>query len=363
MFAVLTAAMLLTSGAVGVAFADSPSTLDAQTEEAPDGDEVIDGFVERMSTLDTAQFTRTAELTFNNQTSTSTVRVDADLDSFQKRTETVNASLGSDSVTTVRNDSAITTYDSAENTVSTHEVQSTTLLPQIESLANESMVDYEYLGIETVDGEKAYMLGVTPEKEFQFDTDVETETTVYLDTETYFPTRVDSETRSEDYNHSSTLTYENVTLNEEIPDETFDLDVPDDATDPTANVGPEMREFDAHGELATAANVSVPEAEIGEGFSFDHGTTIDGENYYGVTLAYTDGNRTVTVSTRAGSVGDFDYDKSEMYEAVEVGETTGYLYTNDEFTLLSVEADQPYKIYGEIDNETAVDLSETIIDG
>jgi outer membrane lipoprotein-sorting protein len=362
MFAVLTAAMLLTSGAVSVAFAGSPSTMDAQTEETPDGDEVIDEFVEQMSNLDTVQFTRTSELTFNNQTSTNTVRVDADLDSFQKRTETVNASVGSDSITTVQNDSALVRYDSAENTVSKYEVQSSTLLPRIESLANESLVNYEYLGMETVDGQETYALGVTPAEEFQRDTDVETETTVYLNTETYFPVRIDSETRSEEYNHSSTTTYENVTLNEEIPDETFDLDVPDDATDPTTNVGPEITDFDAHDELAAATNVSVPDAEIGDGFSFDHGTTIDGENYYGVTLAYSDGNRTVTVSTQAGETGNFDYDESEMYEAVEVGETTGYLYTNDEFTLLSVEADKPYTIYGEINNETAVNVAESIID-
>ncbi|WP_154018255.1 LolA family protein [Halolamina sediminis] len=361
--AVLTAAMLLTSGAVGVAFAGSPSMTDAQAGETADGEEVIDAFLEQVSTLETVQFTRTAELTFNNQTSTNTVRVDADLESFLKRTETVNASIGSDSVTTVRNDSAVITYDSEENTVSEYEVQSGTLLPRIESLANESMVDYEYLGIETVDGQETYALDVTPEEQFQRDADVETETTVYLDTETYFPVRTDSQTRSEEYNHSSTVTYENVTLNEEIPDGTFDLDVPDDATDPTAAVGPEITEFDTYDELAAAANVSVPDAEIGDGFSYDHGTTIDGENYYGVTLGYSDGNRTITVSTQAESTGNFDYEESEMYEAVEVGGITGYLYTSDEFSLLSIEADQRYTIYGDVRNETAVDVGVSVIDG
>jgi hypothetical protein len=107
----------------------------------------------------------------------------------------------------------------------------------------------------------------------------------------------------------------------------------------------------------------VPDAEIGDGFSFDEGTTIDGESYYAVTLAYSDGNRTVTITTQAESPGSFDYNESEMYEAVDINGTTGYLYTSDEFSLLSVEADQRYTVYGEVSNETAVDVAESIIDG
>lgn len=363
MFAVLTAVMLLSSGIVGVAFAGSPSVIGAQAEETPDGDEVVDRFLEQISTLETVQFTRSSNFTINNQSSTSTVRVVADLASFQKRTETVNTSIGSDSITRVRNDSAVITYDSEENTVSEYEVQSTMLLPRIESLANDSMADYEYLGVETVNGQETYTLEVTPEEQYRTDSDVETETTVYLDTETYFPVRIDTATRSEEFNHSSTVTYENVTLNEEIPDGAFDLDVPENATDPLANVGPEVTEFDTHDKLSAAANVSVPDAEIGDGFSFDEGTTIDGESYYAVTLAYSDGNRTVTITTQAESPGSFDYNESEMYEAVDINGTTGYLYTSDEFSLLSVEADQRYTVYGEVSNETAVDVAESIIDG
>ena len=363
MFAVLTAAMLLTSGAVGVAFAGSPSTIDAQSEATPDGDEVVDEFLERVSTLDTVQFTRSAERAFNNQSSTNTVRVVADFESFQKRTETLNSSIGSDSVTTVRNDSAVTTYDAEDNTVSEYEIQSSTLLPRIESLANDSVVDYEFLGTETVDGQDTYALDVTPKERFRNDADVETETTVFVDTETYFPVRVDSETRSEEYNHSSTVDYENVTLNEEIPDGTFELDVPDDATDPTANLGPEINDFDAYDELSASANVSVPDAEIGEGFEFERGTTIDGDEYYSVTLEYSDGDQSVTVSTQVTAIGGVDYDDSEMYEAVDLGDVTGYRYTNDEFTLLSFEDDQQYTVYGDVSNGTATDLAESILEG
>ena len=355
------AAILLTGGAAGVAFAGSPSETAEQSSETADGEAVIDSFRERISTLETVQFTRNSSLTFDNRTSTTTVRVDADLDAFEKRTETVDSSYGGDSVTTVVNESTAVTYDAEENHVWEYDVRARTLLPRIEPLANESLLSYEYGGTATVDGRETYVLNATPTQQYR--SDIETSTTVYVDAETYFPVRIDSETHTEEYTHSSTVRFENVTLNEEIPDSTFELDVPANATDPTANLGPEITDYESHDELVADANASVPAAEIGEGFSFEEGTIVDGESYYAVTLRYDDGDRTISVNTRAEPIGDPDYDELDAYEAVDVGDRTGYLTSHGEFTLLHWEADQPHTLYGEIDNGTAISVAESIVDG
>jgi hypothetical protein len=72
LLAVLASVMLLTTGIAGVAFAGTPSTPVAQTDETttdePDGEEVIDSFTERLNTLDTVEFTRITETESNGET-------------------------------------------------------------------------------------------------------------------------------------------------------------------------------------------------------------------------------------------------------------------------------------------------------
>lgn len=360
--AVLATAILLTSSFAGGVVAGVPSTADAVQTDTPDGDEVIDSFVERISTLETAQFTQTVASTYNNETNTRTVRVVADLEDSQKRTETVSTSVGSNT-TTILNESTTVTYNEDENTVSEYDVSGTTVLRQIEVLGNESRLNYEYLGTDTVEGQNTYVLDVVPEQQSQTDSDVESSVTLYVNTETHFPVRMVSETITEDTEFSSTITYENVTLDEPVPESAFELDVPANATNPTENSGPEITSYGSYSELASNTDLSVPDANVTDEFSFERGTIVDGEEYHSVSLAYNDGNQTVTVNTRAGSTNSFDYSDSERYRTVEVGDTTGYLYASNEFTSLHWETDQSYNLYGQTSNGTAVDVAQAIVDG
>ncbi|WP_136688993.1 outer membrane lipoprotein-sorting protein [Halorhabdus amylolytica] len=356
---ILLAAALLTSGIAGITFAETPSTTDAQTTEELDGDEVIDSFVERLSTLETAEFTRTSESEFGNETSTRTVHVFADFGDFQKRTETVNTTVGSNT-TTVMNESTVLTYNADENTVTEFEVSGDRiLLPTLNALSNESLVSYEFTGTETVEGENAYVLEGTPQ--LQGETEGETSLTVYVDTETYFPVRMESESTGEKYTYSSTITHRNVTLDEEIPDSTFELDVPADASEPSEYVGPDVSSYESYDNLSTSATLSLPAEELAAGFNFEEGTIVDGEDYYSISLRYTDGEETISVNTRTDSFNESIYEESDRYEAVEIGDTMGYRYASDEFTSLHWADEQAYSLYGEIENETAMDIAESIV--
>jgi hypothetical protein len=90
-------------------------------------------------------------------------------------------------------------------------------------------------------------------------------------------------------------------------------------------------------------------------------TVVDGDNMHSATLEYTDGNESVSVSTSAEAT-DFDYEESDLFEAVDVGDKTGYLNADGNFTSLYIEDDQSYSVYGDIGEDTAIDVAEALLD-
>jgi outer membrane lipoprotein-sorting protein len=363
LFAALAAAMLLISGTAGVAFAatpatsDSPEPIDVLGKDGPDGDTIVEEFRDRIDSLETVQFTRVTELTYDNETTTDSVRVHTDFEDSQKRVETLD---GPTDTTKVWDDGHVIDYDAQENTVSGYEVTGTSLLPDVEGLANESLIDYEYRGIETVDGQQTYALDAVRDTQVQQNNDNATvSATLYVDASTYFPVRTEWHTSSEDSKHSSTVSYENVTLDEEIPESTFELDLPDDVED-NRNSLPDTSEYDSYDDLVSNTELELPDAELADGFSFDSGVVFDVDDLQRVTLTYTNGHESVIVTTRSEPVVGFDYGESDRYHPVEVGDTTGYVNTGDSVTSLYVEGDQSYTVFGEIDEETGVDIAEAI---
>jgi len=356
LFAALAAAILLASGTAGVAVAATPTT-DVQDDQTPDGDEVIEQFRDRIESLETVQFTRTAKVTYDNETTTNAVRIHADLEASQKRFETV---AGPTNVTRVWDDGTVVMYDADDNTVSEYEVTGTSLLPGVQGLANESLLDYEYLGTEIIDGQETYVLEAVRDGQTQSD-DIDASVTLYIDTETYFPVRTEWQAGSADAQHSSIVTYGNVTLGEEIPDSTFDLDLPDDVEDLRENAGPDISEHERYDGVVSNTDLSVPAAELTDEFSFDSGVVVDGD-ITSVTLTYTDGEESVSVITHGEPMTGVDHSESDRYDAVDVGNTTVYLHTSDGFTSLYVEGDQPYTVYGDMTEETGIDIAEALLD-
>lgn len=357
--AVLATVLLLSSSVAGIAVADQPSTT-IEEEDDVDGEEVIDSFVQRIETLETVEFERTSESTFNGNTTTTTVQVAVDLQDFQKRIDIVESPLGSNT-TTVINESKSVTYDPSHDSVSEYEVSGEQiLLPQLELLANESTVDYEFNGTETIDGQSAYVLDATPAQ--QADDDVELSMTVYVDTETHFPVQIVSETVTGDSTYSSTVTFRNVSVNQEIPDSTFELDLPDDVSSPTEEFAPDITSYDSHSALASNTAVSVPDTELANDFKFDSATVISSEDHRSVFIGYDNGDQSISVTTRAETTGSVDRSDQERYEAVTIGETTGYVYSHDDFTAVSWTTGQSYTVSGDLSEEEAIEIAESIED-
>lgn len=354
LLAVLASVMLLTTGFAGVALAGGTSTTVAQTDE-PDGEDVIESFTDRLSSLDSVAFTRTTETTANGESRSSTERIAADFDAFEKRVDVLNSSHG-DNTTTVVNESTTTTYNADENTVTAHEHRREMLLPMVEQLTNESAITYEYAGTDTIDGQRVHVLDGTARGRENLD--ATTSLTVYVGTESHFPVRVDVDVVStaQDYNFSSTITFDNVSIDEPIPDSTFELDAPDDATDRTTNRLFDFSRFDSHDALRSNADLSVPSAELVDGYAFDRARILDGEEYYRVSATYKNGTNRLTISVRNDS--RIDYGDIDKYESVTLGEHTGWYVEYGDYAFLHWDGNgQSYSLYGQLSRENALDIA------
>jgi len=361
LLALLVTVSVLSTGLAGVALADDTSTTANESatasETTPDGDAVVENVTERIETLETVEFTRTSVSEFDGRTSNTTTRVVADVDANKMRTDTVQSSYGSNTSTVV-NGTHITTYNPDENTVNTVEYESQTgsVLPQLTQLANESAVEYGFAGTATIDGEDVYLLDATPQQTYD---EQNVSMTVAVDTETYFPVQIETEIRSDRYNVTATQTYTNVSINREIPESAFELDVPADATEPSFD-GPEISSYDEYGRLQSSAELSLPAAELAGDYEFDSGQIIDGEGYYSVSLTYTDGDDRVQVTTQEES--PFDWSERDGVEEVSLGEETGYYAESGEYAFLHADTDgQSYHVYGKLDREQIVDVGTAVV--
>jgi outer membrane lipoprotein-sorting protein len=357
--ATLVSALLLSSTVAGVAAAGGPSTIAAQDAESIDDDEVIDNFVDRVETLETVEFTRTTRTEVDNQTFTATVRVAADLDDVQKRTETIDPAFGGNT-TVILDGSDIVTYNHEKNTTTEAEARVSYVLPRLQPLANESLVSYEYLGTETVNGEKTYVIeGENPNADPG--TDSQQSVTVYVDTETYFPVKHETENPSK--NSSWTATYEDVSINEQIPDSRFELDVPTDTEQSSFTAHVDIESFDSYEEFSSESALSVPAASLPEGYTFDSSATFHTDDRTSAVVSYADGEDRLSVHTATDSMSTSGYEGSDAWERVEVGETVGYIYSSDDHTSLRFEDDQTYVVSGNVDDSTVLAVAESIVDG
>jgi outer membrane lipoprotein-sorting protein len=356
---------MLSTGIAGAALADSPSTTDAQpannSETTTDGEAVVENFTQRIETLETVEFTRTMESEFDNETMSNTVRVVADLESEQKRTETI-ASTYQSNTTTVTNETHMTTYNADENTVNTVEYGSNSrdysLLPQLTQLANESAVEYEFAGTDTVAGEKVYLLDATPTQTLD---ETDTSVTIAVDTETYFPVQVETEFSSEEYGVNSTRTYSNVSINEDVPKSAFELDVPADATEPSFP-GPDIESYDEYSNLQSDADLSLPAADLPADYEFDSAQIIDGDSYYYVSLTYTDGDEQVHINVQNDS--SFDWSEHDGVEEVSLGEETGYYNDQGDYAFLHTDTgEQSFSLYGQLNEDQLIDIGTPVVDG
>jgi len=336
---------------------ETTPTPDDATDSSPSGDEVVETFRERIGSLETVVMTVETNVTVDGDRTMSTEKrawVDYENDRVRSETETDRTET-----ITVRNESWTVTYDVKNEQVNRFEHDGETgPRTTVDRMLNSSDLSYE--GRETRDGEAVYRLGVEPTNTESMSGSVDA--TVWVDTETYFPEAVHVETDSENFDYEMDAQFRNVTLNASIPDDRFSIDIPEDAEEPDYST-PERTTYDSLSALRDGTNRSVPDPDVPDAFDFEEGSVVEGDDYHSITLQYADDEDTLHVSKRPAI--DYDYGESDRYEAVTVGDHTGY-YTEFEYngTTTSVLvlpcADTSYSLFGDLSKAESVDVAESL---
>ena len=311
--------------------------------------QVVEQFEDRMSEIDGYHAVVTTSATFNNQTFETKSEVWARTDTGEMRQEILEPEDRAGS-RTVSNGSVMWTYNAAKNTatrVEVPEMGNTNMVPQVSSLVER----YDIYSNGTVDlnGTETHKLTLVPNE--SAGPSLSGSITMWVDTERLFPVQM-----SMDFAEmTSTVRYRNLTLNPEFEPGTFEFDPPADVEIRTPST-PDVSQFDAYEALTEATEYAVPDPALPDGFEFQRGSLVDGNRTTVVSLEYTDGNRTLTV-TATDSRGS----TPSGGESVAVGDRTG---TYTEFgSRASVTWNcraTTYSAHGDLTKETLVDIATAI---
>jgi len=334
------------------------SSADGNDSSAPDGDAVVETFRDRFASIETVVMTVETDMQLNDDRSRTTEqRLWADYENNRIRIE--RESNGTETVT-VRNESKTVIYNADENTVSTFDnsgsVGSRTM---VNGILNNTELTYETT--ERLDGEQTYRLSVTPNESAMAGPD-SVETTLWIDTETYFPEKFHSVSDSENFDYEITGEFRNVTVNEAIPDSRFEIDVPDDAEKP--DYASNMETYDSLTAVEDGTDHTVPDPDVPDAYSFTEATVFNSSDHHSVSLRYeSDDGDTIRVS--ASGAMEFDEDERDSFETVVVNGHSAY-YTEFEFggnttsSLMVTCGDTTYTVYGDLSKSETIDIAESL---
>jgi outer membrane lipoprotein-sorting protein len=342
-----------------LSFEDPGPDPDSDSDSAsPSGEDVVERFEERVDSLDTLVMTYETNVTVDGNTTMGTERrmwVDYEHDRVRTETETDRTH-----VITVRNESQTVTYDVENEQVNRFDTVGNLSDPTpVGDLVTGTELTYE--GRERLDGEQTYRLHATPTDANE--TSGTVDVTVWLDAETYFPTKVTSELDGGDYDYEMTGQFRNVSLNESIDDDRFTVDVPEDAEEPDVSP-PNVTTYESLSELRNETDQSVPSADVPAGYGFERGHVVDDEDYQSITLRYaTDDGENLHVVKRPAT--EYDFGESDVYEPVEVGNTTGYYseyeYDGNTTSVVVLPCEETtYRVSGDLSRAESIDVAESL---
>jgi outer membrane lipoprotein-sorting protein len=333
---------------------DPDETNDSST---PTGDEVVERFEERIESLESVVMAYETNTTINgNTTMTSERRMWVDYENDRVRTEWETDRTH---VITVRNESGMVSYDVENNQLNRFNVSADmTHVTPVDTLVTETEIAYE--GRDRIDGEEAYRLTVTPTNASALGS---VNVTVWLDTDTYFPTVMTSEIADDEHDFERTTHFRSVSLNASIPDDRFTIDVPDNATEPEQSF-PDVTEYDSLSSLREDTNRSVPSPEIPDAYSFEEGYVVADDDSHSITLHYTtDDDESLTVVKHPPM--EYNFSESDRYETIDVGNHTGY-YTEYEYdgnttsVVVVPCGDTTYRVSGDRSKDETVGVADSL---
>lgn len=323
------------------------------TPAAPDSASELEAtFESRMTSLSSYTATRSQTTAVDNRTSSMTTDVWIRPSTGEYRTEVVAPEKRAGNAVVAGADT-VWVYDETHNQVTTYNRTSYGTGNASTSVVTRLATGYDVTDYEraTLEGQETYRVTLVPERDTR--ASVETTVTAWLDTETYFPVTVEQSYDLENTSISTRTHYENVTLNATIPDERFTFDPPANATVESVDL-PETRTFDSLESMRESVDVSVPDPEVPEGFTFQQGTLVE-HNQTSVSLTYEN------ESARLGVTKLNRETALDGGENVSVGDHDGRVRSYGETTMVTWTCEGwTYSVSGTIDRAELLDIARSV---
>ncbi|WP_323190396.1 DUF4367 domain-containing protein [Halostella sp. PRR32] len=327
-------------------------TDDSDDNAPPSDEELTDTLNERMSEIESLTMTQRMTVVFDGDETKAATKVWLRPESGEMRSQTLAPESRAGDVSLL-NESRMAMYDADEQKVTVYDREfnggSAAGLTIVGSL-REASVEYE--ATEQIDGERTYRVTLVPNGTMN----AEAEMTAWLDAETYFPKRVETTSSTSALNTTTTIEYENVSLNPTIPDTTFTFDdLPEDVEWEEYST-PDTSTYDSREAMTGESNLSVPAPDVPTGYEFESGRIVEGTTE-SVSITYTNGDRQLSVTainttyeTADGSAENVTIDGNEAR------------YTDfDDRGLVTWSCDgKTYSVHGPFDEAGLVDIAESI---
>lgn len=149
-------------------------------------------------------------------------------------------------------------------------------------------------------------------------------TRVWVDTDLWLPRKVVQEVTAFDPDSTITIRYEDVSVDQPIPDDRFDVDT---SPDPTVKGGDSGQfrigglnatHYESRAALAANVSVSVPEPAVPAGYDFESGAVFEENGTVAIELTYWNGSSRIEVVTGVTRGPFFD-----SGQTVTIGDRSG----------------------------------------
>jgi len=318
----------------------------------PDPERIADELADRNEQIEDIQGERVVTIETPNETQRIVMAV-AERPPDQSRQEVIETDSEWQSAgdVMVNNGETLYNYDASENTVTefnvTYEPESTAFASEelIATALNESDVSYE--GRDTVADREVHVIELT-------DTESDRTTTIWVDTEFWYPLKYETTTAGGDQQFTTTMTFEEVAFNGGLDDGTFEFEPPADATVEQYEP-PETETFDSIDAVDDGAPYNVSAPELPDRFSFDEGRIIDAGDRLSAYVTYTADDEQVSFSVTNNTVSEANG------ETVEIGDTEGTISEYGDLRSVTWDCDGVrYSLSGELDRETLLDSAASV---
>lgn len=293
----------------------------------------------QFESLETVRATQETTMTVDNETRNTTAEVRVDLSGPFRQYYRVVAPEERAGNRLVVNDSSIRFYNATENTIrriprverprpidraeyvanivaaarndEAVSARGVSPLPVVPASGNGQVVpdeqiqayDVSYLGTREIAGRTAHGFRLTAASEAAIDLNQ----TLWLDEEYYYPLKVHQRVEYDNKTVEYSTVVTDVTFNEELPADAFELNAPANATRDSKNVS--VATHDSIADLRDATTLSVPDPEVPEGYEFSEARSVSG-NTTSFALHYTKGDATLVVS-KADQLPEHDRSQGE----------------------------------------------------